>query len=127
MRLDLSPLLDHPLGDRLHDKVMAHIALRIIRATNKDSAAENLTEATFCRQLKVSRTVVREAVRVLAGKGLVEVRQKAGIRGRPRRYWHLSDPDVLRWIRKGRAEPPAHSRSLRDPTDSRAGGGRAGS
>ena len=48
MRLDLSPLLDHPLGDRLHDKVMAHIALRVIRATNKDSAAENLTEATFC-------------------------------------------------------------------------------
>ena len=100
MRLDLSPLLDHPLGDRLHDKVMAHIALRVIRATNKDSAAENLTEATFCRQLKVSRTVVREAVRVLAAKGLVEVRQKAGIRGRPRRYWHHSDPDVLRWIRK---------------------------
>ena len=100
MRLDLSPLLDHPLGDRLHDKVMAHIALRVIRATNKDSAAENLTEATFCRQLKVSRTVVREAVRVLAAKGLVEVRQKAGIRGRPRRYWHHSDPDVLGWIRK---------------------------
>ena len=81
MRLDLSPLLDHPLGDRLHDKVMAHIALRVIRATNKDSAAENLTEATLCRRLNVSRTVVREAVRVLAAKGLVEVRQKAGIRG----------------------------------------------
>ena len=48
-------------------------------------------------ELGVSRTVIREAVKVLIGKGLVEVRPKLGTRVRARRSWHLLDPDVLRW------------------------------
>jgi DNA-binding FadR family transcriptional regulator len=45
----------------------------------------------------VSRTVVREAIKVLAAKGLVESRPKVGTRVRPRREWNLLDPDVLAW------------------------------
>jgi DNA-binding FadR family transcriptional regulator len=45
----------------------------------------------------VSRTVVREAVKVLASKGLVESRPKVGTLVRPRRHWNLLDPDVLAW------------------------------
>lgn len=45
----------------------------------------------------MSRSVLREAVKVLAGKGLVEVRPKTGTRVRPRRSWHLLDPEVVRW------------------------------
>jgi GntR family galactonate operon transcriptional repressor len=45
----------------------------------------------------VSRTVVREAIKVLAAKGLVESRPKVGTRVRPRRDWNLLDPDVLAW------------------------------
>lgn len=44
-----------------------------------------------------SRTVLREAVKVLAAKGLVESRPKTGTRVRERRFWNHLDPDVLLW------------------------------
>jgi DNA-binding FadR family transcriptional regulator len=47
--------------------------------------------------MAVSRTVVREAVKVLAAKGLVESRPRTGTRVRPRHAWHLLDPDVMAW------------------------------
>lgn len=57
-------------------------------------------------RLKVSRAAYREAVRILAAKGLVEVRPKTGTRVTPREKWHLLDPDVLTWIFKH--EPDEH-------------------
>jgi len=45
----------------------------------------------------VSRTVLREAIRVLAAKGLVQARPKTGTRVRPRAEWNILDPDVLAW------------------------------
>jgi DNA-binding FadR family transcriptional regulator len=45
----------------------------------------------------VSRTVVREAIRMLAAKGFLETRQKSGTRVRSPEYWNHLDPDVLRW------------------------------
>lgn len=45
----------------------------------------------------VSQTALREALRVLAGKGLVEARQKRGTIVRSRSGWNLLDPDILRW------------------------------
>lgn len=47
--------------------------------------------------LGVSRTVLREAIKVLAGKGLVASRPKTGTRIRPRSEWNFLDPDVLAW------------------------------
>src|SRR5438445_11294048 len=48
-----------------------------------------------------SRTVVREAIKVLAAKGLVESRPKTGTRVRRRDDWNLLDPDVLAWLQNG--------------------------
>jgi len=48
-----------------------------------------------------SRTVLREAIKVLAAKGLVESRPRTGTRVRPRHSWNLLDPDVLAWQRDG--------------------------
>jgi DNA-binding FadR family transcriptional regulator len=48
-----------------------------------------------------SRTVLREAIKVLAAKGLVESRPKTGTRVRPRHAWNRLDPDVLAWQRDG--------------------------
>jgi DNA-binding FadR family transcriptional regulator len=53
--------------------------------------------------LPASRTVLREAVKVLAAKGLVESRPKTGTRVSPRHKWNLLDPDVLAW--QDRASP----------------------
>jgi DNA-binding FadR family transcriptional regulator len=54
-------------------------------------------ETALSEQFGVSRTVVREAIKVLASKGLVETRPKVGTQVRPRRYWNLLDSDVLVW------------------------------
>lgn len=53
--------------------------------------------ATQSLGIDVSRTVIREAIKVLAAKGLVESRPKTGTRVLPRSYWSLIDPDVLHW------------------------------
>lgn len=45
----------------------------------------------------VSRTVLREAVRVLTGKGLLEAKPGVGTKVRQRSQWHIFDPDVLIW------------------------------
>jgi DNA-binding FadR family transcriptional regulator len=49
--------------------------------------------------LGASRTVMREVVKVLATKGLVESRPRTGTRVLPREAWNLLDPDVLAWRR----------------------------
>lgn len=54
-------------------------------------------EDELCRMLGVSRTSVREAVKVLSAKGLVEARRRGGVRVLPRSDWRLLDPVVLSW------------------------------
>lgn len=46
----------------------------------------------------VGRGVVREAIKMLSGKGLVSVRPRHGTRVLPRRDWSLLDRDVLHWL-----------------------------
>jgi DNA-binding FadR family transcriptional regulator len=55
-------------------------------------------EIAASQNLQVSRNAYREAVRILAAKGLVESRQKAGTLVTPRTRWNLLDPDVLHWM-----------------------------
>jgi GntR family galactonate operon transcriptional repressor len=45
----------------------------------------------------VSRPVLREAMKILHSKGLVESRQKVGTRARARQHWAMLDRDVLSW------------------------------
>jgi DNA-binding FadR family transcriptional regulator len=51
--------------------------------------------------LAASRTVMREVIKVLVTKGLVESRPRTGTRVLPREAWNLLDPDVLAWRRLG--------------------------
>lgn len=54
-------------------------------------------EETLADSLDVSRTALREAMKVLSAKGLLESRPKIGTRVRESRYWHQLDADVLAW------------------------------
>jgi len=54
-------------------------------------------ESVLAEQLSVSRTVLREALKVLAAKGLIETRQKTGMRVREPRFWKHLDADILAW------------------------------
>lgn len=54
-------------------------------------------EAELCLEYGVSRSTVREAVKNLAAKRLIEVAPKLGTRVLPFADWNLLDPDVLSW------------------------------
>jgi DNA-binding FadR family transcriptional regulator len=45
----------------------------------------------------VSRSVVREVLRVLAAMGFIETRRRVGIMIRPATDWNVFDPQVIRW------------------------------
>ena len=54
------------------------------------------TEPTLCEQFGFSRTVIREALKLLEERGLVRVEQGRGTTVQPRDSWNLLDPVVLR-------------------------------
>lgn len=56
------------------------------------------TEADLAEQYKVSRSVTREAVKMLSAKGLVSARPRVGTVVTPVGEWNLLDPDVMRWL-----------------------------
>jgi GntR family transcriptional regulator, galactonate operon transcriptional repressor len=80
----------------LHGEVVHRIALRILRGEVAPGAAFP-NAADLSTELQVSRTSVREAIKVLAAKGLLESRPKTGTRVRPRSHWSWLDADVLAW------------------------------
>lgn len=55
------------------------------------------TEPRIQAEFGVSRTAVREAIRLLSAKGLTVSRPKIGTRVRPGVDWNTLDADVLRW------------------------------
>ena len=54
-------------------------------------------ELALAERYQVSRVVIRDAVKILVGKGLLDVRRGIGTRVRPRNQWILLDDDVLAW------------------------------
>ena len=81
---------------RLHGAIAHQIALDIVSGAYPPRTVLP-NEDDFSRSLDVSRTAYREAIRILAAKGLVESRPKAGTRVTDRSHWNLVDPDVLAW------------------------------
>jgi len=63
------------------------------------------TEAELGAQLGISRPSLREGLRALALKGLVEGRTRRGTKVTPRSCWNLLDEDVLRWLSVAPPDP----------------------
>lgn len=87
-------------GRRLHGAIAHKLGVAILSG---DYAPGDILsgEVAFSEALDVSRSAYREAMQVLAAKGLVESRPKAGTRVLPRDRWNLLDPDVLAWAFTG--------------------------
>jgi DNA-binding FadR family transcriptional regulator len=86
-----------PLERRsLHDRIVEELGRRIVAGAY---AADGTlpTEPQLAADLGVSRNALREAIKVLASKGMVEVRTRTGMRVRPPSEWSLLDRDVLDW------------------------------
>ena len=56
------------------------------------------SESELCEQYGASRTVIREAIKLLSAKGLILTRQRFGTRVNPIGDWNLLDPDVTTWL-----------------------------
>jgi GntR family galactonate operon transcriptional repressor len=83
-------------GGRVHDSVVRTLGAWILdgryRPGDTLPREDDLTDV-----LGVSRTSLREAVKVLCAKGLLEARPRIGVRVRAREHWRLLDPVVLGW------------------------------
>jgi len=73
------------------------------------------TEDELTASYAVSRTVTREAVKMLTAKGLLRAKPRAGTTVQPPSAWSVFDPDVLRWMleRKFSLELLRHFNELR--------------
>lgn len=60
------------------------------------------TEAELSQQFSISRSVTREAVKMLTAKGLIASRPRQGIRVMPSSHWNMFDADVLSWTLNAR-------------------------
>lgn len=79
---------------RVHQQVVEAIARSILRG---EYIGFLPPEPQLCDALKVSRSALREAVKVLGGKGLVSSRPHVGTVIRPRDEWNMLDADLLAW------------------------------
>ncbi|WP_424213941.1 FadR/GntR family transcriptional regulator [Streptomyces sp. BI20] len=82
-------------GRGVHKTAVEGLARRIFDGTYAEGAILDLPR--LMGELDVSQTVLREALKVLMAKGLVDARQRRGTFVRPKEDWNLLDADVLRW------------------------------
>lgn|ERR1700754_2477211 len=80
----------------LHNQVIQELGQQIVSGNLK--AGQSLPrEELLAESMNVSRTALREAMKVLSAKGLIESRQKTGTRVREAVHWNQLDADVLAW------------------------------
>jgi GntR family galactonate operon transcriptional repressor len=82
-------------GRGTHGQVVNDLGERIVSGRLEPEKPIDLDR--LASELDISRTVLREVLKVLAAKGLVDARQKRGTFVLPRARWQLLDADVLRW------------------------------
>ena len=89
------PILKRGSGS-VHSSVAEAIGKRIVRGEfPPGSILPN--EAKWATDFKVSRSAVREAIKILMAKNLLVSRPKVGSRVEPRERWSLLDHDILTW------------------------------
>ncbi len=81
---------------KIHLRVGDQLGLAVVRGEFAPGDALP-SELRLCEMLGVSRTAMREAIRGLIAKGLIDSRPRLGTSVRDPQYWNHLDPDVLRW------------------------------
>ncbi|MET9403324.1 GntR family transcriptional regulator, partial [Kitasatospora sp. NPDC002965] len=87
--------MNQPPTRNLHQQIIDIIGEQIVSGAYAPGSL--LSPDRLEQEIGVSKTVLREALRVLASKGLIGSRQKRGTFVRPRADWNLLDVDLLRW------------------------------
>ncbi|MBX7468036.1 MULTISPECIES: FadR/GntR family transcriptional regulator [unclassified Streptomyces] len=93
----------------LHTHVLESLGLAITAGEYPPGSVLRTDE--LAQRFDVSRTVVREVIRVLESMYLVESRRRVGVTVQPAEQWNVYDPQVIRWRLAG-ADRPRQLRSL---------------
>ncbi|RSS17828.1 FadR/GntR family transcriptional regulator [Streptomyces sp. WAC08401] len=96
-------------GRGLHGRVLDTLGPAI--TAGEYPAGSVLRTDELAQRFEVSRSVMREAVRVLESMHLVESRRRVGVTVLPECEWNVYDPQVIRWRLAG-SERPRQLRSL---------------
>ena len=96
-------------GRGLHGRVLDTLGPEITAGEYPPGSVLRTDE--LAQRFDVSRSVMREAVRVLESMYLVESRRRVGVSVRPKSEWNVYDPQVIRWRLAG-ADRPGQLRSL---------------
>jgi len=87
----------HKDGQNLTYRIVQELGIAIVSGTYTVKNPFPI-EADLCKQYGASRSVLREAVKMLTAKGLLSARPRQGTWVQPEGSWNLLDPDVLRWL-----------------------------
>ncbi len=82
---------------RLHGALAYRLGVDILKGVYAPGEALP-NEIDSSSSFDISRSAYREAIRILAAKGMVESRPKTGTRVTNRNRWNLLDPEVLGWM-----------------------------
>lgn len=95
--IDMTSARAHPqLGRNLTHGMLDSLGRSIVTGEFEDKGFP--TEADLAKRFAVSRSVTREAVKMLTAKGLLSARPRQGTIVQSEGSWNLFDPDVLRWL-----------------------------
>lgn len=86
-----------------HGKVLASLGPAITGGSYPPGSVLRTDELEA--HFQVSRTVMREAIRVLESMNLVESRRRVGVTVRPDEEWNVFDPQVIAWRLQGEGRP----------------------
>lgn len=84
-------------GSNLTFRIMEDLGIAIVTGRYCEDNPFPI-EASLCEKYNVSRSVLREAVKMLTAKGLLSARPRHGTWIQPEKNWNFFDPDVLRWL-----------------------------
>jgi|SRR4051794_21447767 len=102
----------------VHGQTVEALARRILGGDIPEGATLDLV--ALQSELDVSLTALRESLKVLAAKGMIDARQKRGTFVRSRADWNLLDADVLRWQFEGGSTTESDRALLRNLAEVRA-------
>ena len=80
----------------LHSQVLWQLGVAIVGGDYPEGSILP-PDTDLLQRFAVSRTVLREALKTLSTKGMIEARARIGTRVLPRARWNLFDADVLAW------------------------------
>ena len=93
-----------PRGHNLTYSIVHDLGIAVVTGTYTEKNPFPV-EAELCRQFGASRSVLREAVKMLTAKGLLGARPRQGTWVQPEANWNLLDPDVLSWLLERKFSP----------------------